>query len=241
MPPGVPESTISRWRPMVLESNSIAGVERALRVSKDSSYFLRLLTGTVLGAIATLALAWFMHYLIQSSDASLSDASRAHMLDFVRIKREESLERKDRTPERPQVSKSPEIPPMPESQTNSGQQLQVSAMPVQSNININQGGIGFGAGEGDYLPIVKVAPIFPLRALARGVFGECLVRYTVTTAGTVKDVEVIEDRCTSLLFHRPSREAAQRFKYKPRVIDGEPVEVRGALNMFYYREVEPGG
>jgi protein TonB len=226
---------------MVVESNSIDGVELALRVSKGGGYYLRILGGMALGAIATLALAWFMHYLIQSTDASLSDASRAHMLDFVRIKREESLERKDRTPERPQVNKSPEVPPMPESQTNSGQQLKVSAMPVQTNVEINQGGIGFGAGEGDYLPIVKVAPIFPQRALARGIFGECLVRYTVTTAGTVKDVEVIEDRCTSLLFHRPSRDAALRFKYKPRVIDGEPVEVRGVLNMFYYRELEPGG
>jgi protein TonB len=226
---------------MVLETNSIAGVDRALQESWDASHFLRLLLGMAMGAAATLALAWFMHYLIQSSDASLSDASRAHMLDFVRLKREENLERKDRTPERPQVNKSPEAPPMPESQTNNGQQLAVSAMPVQTNIDINQGGIGFGAGEGDYLPIVKVAPIFPQRALAMGIFGECLVRYTVTTAGTVKDVEVIEDRCEARLFHRPSREAALRFKYKPRVIDGEPVEVRGVLNMFYYREAEPGG
>jgi protein TonB len=52
-------------------------------------------------------------------------------------------------------------------------------------------------------------------------------------------VEVIKDRCTAVVFWRPSVDAALRFKYKPRVIDGEAVEVTGVLNMFYYTEVDP--
>lgn len=224
---------------MALELNSHGGGDRAGQLRRGSAHGVRMLLAFVIGAAATLFLAWFMHYLIRSSELGLGDATRVQMLDFVRLKREENAQRKDRNPERPELNKSPEVPPMPQSDMDAGQQLAVSAMPVQTDININQGGVGFGAGEGDYLPIVKVAPIFPQRALARGIFGECLVRYTVTTAGSVKDVEVIKDRCTAVLFYRPSADAAQRFKYKPRVIDGEPVEVRGVLNMFYYREVEP--
>ena len=68
------------------------------------------------------------------------------------------------------------------------------------------------------------------------IFGECLVEYTVTAAGTTKDIRVIEDRCTSRIFWRSSIEAAKRFKYKPRVIDGVAVEVEGVLDMFYYRD-----
>jgi protein TonB len=159
------------------------------------------------------------------------------MLDFVRIKRNESVERKDRTPPKPQLQETPEVPPMPQDSVDAGStQLAVSAMPSDAGLNIDRGGIGFGAGEGDYLPIVKVAPIYPQRALMQGIFGECLVEYTVTTAGTTKDIVVIKDRCTSSVFYRPSIEAAKRFKYKPRVIDGVPVEVEGVLNMFYYRE-----
>ena len=161
------------------------------------------------------------------------------MLDFVRLKREESLQRKDRKPQKPKLEKTPEVPPMPQSNANaSGQQLAISAMPTDSNLDIGRGGIGFGAGEGDYLPIVKVAPIFPQRALAAGIFGQCLVRYTVTTAGTVKDVEVMKEDCTSTFFYRSSIQAAERFKYKPRVIDGVAVEVQGIRNMFYYRETD---
>jgi protein TonB len=120
-----------------------------------------MLLALAVGAAATLFLAWFMHYLIRSSDLGLGDATRVQMLDFVRVKREESAERKDRTPERPELNKSPDVPPMPQSDMDAGQQLTVSAMPVQTTVEINQGGVGFGAGEGDYLPIVKVAPIFP--------------------------------------------------------------------------------
>jgi protein TonB len=213
-------------------------VHSALAANRGVSHYGRLVLGLIIGAAATLFLAWFMHYLIKSSDMGLSDASRVQMLDFVRIKREENAERKDRNPERPELNKSPDVPPMPNSQVDSSNQLAVSVMPLQTSVDISQGGVGFGAGEGDYLPIVKVAPIFPQRALVRGIFGECLVRYTVTTAGTVKDVEVIKDRCTASVFYRPSVDAALRFKYKPRVIDGEAVEVSGVYNMFYYREVE---
>jgi protein TonB len=47
-------------------------------------------------------------------------------------------------------------------------------------------------------------------------------------------VKVIEEECDSAVFHRASVEAALRFKYKPRVIDGEAVEVHGVPNVFTY-------
>ena len=95
-----------------------------------------------------------------------------------------------------------------------------------------------GVGEGDYLPIVKVAPIYPQRALSRGVQGFCVVQYTVTRQGTTRDPMVVESMCTSSLFHRASVQAALKFKYKPRVIDGKPVEVPGVQNKFTYEITE---
>ena len=54
------------------------------------------------------------------------------------------------------------------------------------------GGFSLGVGEGDYLPIVKVAPIYPQRALVRGIEGYCVVQYTVTRQGTIRDPFVCE-------------------------------------------------
>jgi protein TonB len=47
--------------------------------------------------------------------------------------------------------------------------------------------------------------------------------FTVTTAGTVRDPVV--EFSTSSLFDRAAIRAVLKFKYKPRVVDGQPVDV----------------
>jgi protein TonB len=117
------------------------------------------------------------------------------------------------------------------------EKIAISAVPVETDIEMT-GGFSLGVGEGDYLPIVKVAPIYPNRALTRGIEGHCVVQYTVTRQGTTKDPVVIEDNCTSSLFHSASINAALKFKYKPRIMDGEAVEVPGVQNKFTYEITE---
>jgi protein TonB len=77
--------------------------------------------------------------------------------------------------------------------------------------------------EGDYLPIVRVAPVYPARALSRGIEGYVDMGFTVTTTGTVRDPVVLFS--TSSLFDRAATRAVLKFKYKPRVVDGQPVDV----------------
>lgn len=89
-------------------------------------------------------------------------------------------------------------------------------------------GLSMGVSDGEYLPIVRVAPVYPARAAARGLEGYVIVRYTVTATGETRDVEVVES--TSTLFERAAVEAAQKFLYRPRIIDGEAVEVPGVTS-----------
>ena len=96
---------------------------------------------------------------------------------------------------------------------------------VDANVGVGAGIGGFNAGEGEYLPIVKVAPIYPNRALSRGIEGWCIVEYTVTRNGTTAGGKVVE--CTSSLFASASLKASSKFKYKPRVINGTPIDVPG--------------
>ena len=68
----------------------------------------------------------------------------------------------------------------------------ISIAPVAVSADIDIGGIGLCSAGGDYLPIVKVAPIYPRRALSRGIEGWVLLEFTVTRARTVTDVRVLE-------------------------------------------------
>lgn len=200
----------------------------------------RMAIGLVVALGVTLSLFWVMQYLIATADRSLNEDSAGTMLDFVRVKRDESIERRQRKPEKPPPPQAP--PPQPptpqlDNLNPNAEKIAISAVPVETDIEMT-GGFSLGVGEGDYLPIVKVAPIYPNRALTRGIEGFCVVMYTVTNLGTTKDPVVIEDQCTSSLFHRASINAALKFKYKPRILDGQAVEVPGVQNKFTYEITE---
>jgi protein TonB len=201
---------------------------------------VRMVTGSILALTVTLSLFWLMQYLIATADRSLNEDASGTALDFVRVKRDESIQRRQLKPKKPpQPEAAPPQPPTPQLDdlNPNAEKIAISAVPVETDIEMT-GGFSLGVGEGDYLPIVKVAPIYPNRALTRGVEGFCVVQYTVTSLGTTKDPVVIEDQCTSSLFHRASINASLKFKYKPRIIDGQAVEVPGVQNKFTYEITE---
>lgn len=209
-------------------------------VQNQTGSLYRWVIGLALGLAVTLSLFWVMQYLIATADRSLNENTAGTLLDFVRVKRDESIQRRQLKPEKPPPPEAaPPQPPTPQLDdlNPNAEKITISAVPVETDIRMT-GGFSLGVGEGDYLPIVKVAPIYPNRALSRGVEGYCVVQYTVTSIGTTKDPKVIESQCTSSLFYRASLNAALKFKYKPRIIDGQAVEVPGVQNKFTYEITE---
>ncbi len=84
-----------------------------------------------------------------------------------------------------------------------------------------------------YLPISKVAPDYPQRALDKGIQGDCTVEYSVTPQGKVDNPKVVGN-CHPA-FIRPSLVAAATFRYQPRMVDGQAVTVAGVRNTFHYK------
>ena len=212
-----------------------ATILETLSVSKTGNA-VRMVSGIAIGVVVTAALFWFMQYLIETADRELNEGASGHLVDFVRLKRDESIQRRQLKPKKPPPPDAP--PPQPptpqlDSLDPNAEKIAISAAPVETDIEMS-GGFSLGVGEGDYLPIVKVAPIYPQRALSRSIEGYCVVQYVVTKSGTIRDPFVVEDQCTSSLFHRASIQASLKFKYKPRVQDGQAVEVAGVQNKFTY-------
>ena len=179
----------------------------------------------VTGVVITLSLLFVMHLLIEYGESAVTKERTRHNLDFVRVKRNEALNTEDYTPEKP--PKPPETPPeTPPQDMDSidpdAPSINIAAPEVSANTDIGGPG-GMNIAEGDYLPIVRVAPVYPARALSRGLEGYVDLSFTVTTAGTVRDPVVLFS--TSSLFERAATRAVLKFKYKPRVVDGVPVDV----------------
>ena len=181
----------------------------------------------VIGVVVTMSLLFLMQVLIATGKQALTKPRDRAKLEFVRVKRNEALNTEDFTPEKP--PKPPETPPEtpPQDLDNinpDAPKINIAPPQVQSTGDIGGPG-GMNIAEGDYLPIVRVAPVYPARALSRGLEGFVDLQFTVTTAGTVRDPLVIQS--TSKLFERAAIRAVLKFKYKPRVVDGVPVEVPG--------------
>ncbi|MCH8277450.1 MAG: energy transducer TonB [Proteobacteria bacterium] len=181
----------------------------------------------LIGMVVTLSLLFVMQLLIASGKQALTDSRERHKLEFVRVKRNENLNTADFTPEKP--PKPPETPPEtpPQDLDNidpDAPTISIRAPQISADTNIGGPG-GMNIAEGDYLPIVRVAPVYPTRALTRELEGFVDMSFTVTAAGTVKDPIVLQS--TSSLFERAATRAVLKFKYKPRVVDGIPVEVVG--------------
>jgi protein TonB len=187
----------------------------------------RYVISIVVGSIVTVSLLFIMQLLIVTGKQALTDPRERHKLEFVRVKRNENLNVEDIIPEKP--PKPPETPPEtpPQDLDNinpDAPSINVAPPAVAADTQIGGPG-GMNIAEGDYLPIVRVAPVYPARALSRGLEGFVDLSFTVTTTGTVKDPIVLQS--TSSLFERAAIRAVLKFKYKPRVVDGVPVEVPG--------------
>ena len=181
----------------------------------------------VIGTVVTMSLLFIMQLLIVSGKQALTDPRERHKLEFVRIKKNENLNLYDIIPDKPH--KPPETPPEtpPQDLDNidpDAPTIDVPRPTITANTDIGGPG-GMNIAEGDYLPIVRVAPVYPSRALSRGLEGFVDMSFTVTATGTVKDPIVLQS--TSSLFERAATRAVLKFKYKPRVVDGIPVEVVG--------------
>ena len=188
----------------------------------------RLAAAASLGIGVTFNLLFIMQLLISTGQEAMTETENFRLTDFVRVERNEIVEVKKEKPEKPpEPEEMPEMP-TPDMMNNFDNSMAVSVSAPQINTSMRVGGVGFGISDGEYLPIVKVAPVYPARALQRGLEGYVIVEFTVTRQGTVRDVGVVES--TSTLFERAAMEAASKFKYKPRVIDGEAVEVPGVRN-----------
>jgi protein TonB len=198
---------------------------------------LRLLIAIVLAAVITLSLFFLMQALIASGDKTLSEPPVGKVLDFVRVPKEENVQKKENKLKRPPKPEAPppemEAPQM-DSSTPDGEGAALDFGADMSNDISLDGGLALGSGDGEYLPIVKVTPVYPRRALQRGIQGYVIVEFTVSKIGAVVDAFVVEANPEGI-FDQAAMDAAKKFKYKPRVVNGEPAAVSGVQNRITFK------
>ena len=201
----------------------------------------RWLIALLIATLATFAVFWMMQGLISSGNSVVNQQSFGRLTSFVDISQDDDVQTKARAVVKPPVAQEePEIPQMAKAsaQDSSANTFDIAGLNMSADLSIDAGLNGAATSDGDYLPIVKVAPQYPRRALKKGIEGYVTLEFTVTTLGTVVDPVVIEAKPKNI-FDRAAINAAKKFKYKPKVVDGKAQEVTGVRNIIRF-EMDKG-
>ncbi len=199
--------------------------------------FVRWVISMAMAGGITLGLFYFMQFLIATGEAFDERVSVVKIVDATMPEIElEVIEEIDK-PE-PIEEMEQEQPDIQERQTtlDSGPSLNIARASVEIDTGLELSNASISATDGDYLPLVAIAPQYPTRAAQRGIQGWCLVSFTVDGLGNVvEDSITVVDAEPPNIFDRSSLRAAARFKFQPRVVDGQGVEVSGVQYLFRYQ------
>jgi len=186
----------------------------------------------VVAAVITVVLYLLMHTLVSQAAKNLRGDDDLPSIDFTKVKLDEEVrERSRRIPKKPPPPKEP--PPPPKMNVQQNQQV-VNNMPTPNipNLDLGVGGDGPFLGavgqvnmneEGGVIPIVRIAPQYPRKALMAKIEGWVKVKFTITPTGTVANPEVVDAK-PRRIFDREAIRAILKFKFKPKVVNGQGVE-----------------
>lgn len=199
--------------------------------------FVRWLVSMAMATGITLGLFYFMQALIATGERFDQRVNVVKIVDATMPDIElEVIEEIDKPELIEEVVQ--DTPDTPEKQINldAGPSLNIERASVEIDNSLALDNASISATDGDYLPLVAIAPQYPTRAAQRGIEGWCLVSFTVDGMGNVvEDTITVVDAEPASIFDRSSMRAATRFKFQPRVVDGQGVEVPGVQYLFRYQ------
>ncbi len=187
----------------------------------------RHLNAAGLAVLVTFGLFYLMQALILGKDTKLGEQGGT-MIDFIRLKKESELELKKRKmPDKKEPEEPPPPPDLSLAKSNKpNQDLGDMVFAIDVDVNLGGANIAIAAADTDVVPIVRVQPQYPLRASERGIEGWVELRFTISKTGTVKD-PLVTNSYPSSIFDRSALKAIRKWKYNPKIEDGEPVERPG--------------
>jgi protein TonB len=187
----------------------------------------RHLTAAFLAIGVTFGLFYIMQALILGKDTKLGEAG-VNMIDFVRLKKDSDLETKKRKmPDKVEPEEPPPPPDLTTARTDKpSEDMGDMAFAIDVDVDLGGTNIAIAASDADVIPVVRVPPQYPLRASERGIEGWVELEFTISKLGAVKDPTVLSSSPSSI-FDRAALKAIRRWKYNPKIEDGEAVERPG--------------
>jgi protein TonB len=194
---------------------------------------LRIPIAVILGAVLTTSVFWLLWHLV-GRQVDVNQFKEATRIDFSRLRKDTEVQTKrDQKVERERPPPTPEMPKM--SFSTSGIENNVATLTPVVDARGAMTRMSMSAGsDRDVIPLVRIAPDYPPRALSRGLEGWVKVQFTITPTGTVKD-PIVVDAEPKQMFDDAALKAIARWRYNPRVEGGVAVERVGVQTIIRFQ------
>ena len=178
----------------------------------------RLPLPVLLGGIVTIGLIMVMVTLTQQEVEEPPKVEPPVIQDFITDIKEPEPPIEDPVDERPEELEPP--PELPENKLSDPKTtVAVGKTPTYSAGPVKIETSPFDSGVSELVPISQPPARYPPSALRDKQEGSCVLEFAVNETGRTEDVRVVN--CTDKVFAKASVSAVQKYKYQPRVVDGD--------------------
>lgn len=180
--------------------------------------------------VFSLLLFGLMYKVIEAGHAVLEAKETLPTIDFVRLKRDSEVET---------LSRKKPPPPAPPPPPPAKMKVAASAVPQESlggmeipdlNLTADVGGAALVGNkamfDGDIIPLQCPPVSYPSDARRAGLSGWVQIEFVVGPDGSVRSAKAVDAQPRGV-FEAAAVMAAQRCRFKPKMVDGKPVEQRG--------------
>lgn len=196
---------------------------------------IRIMMAMFMAFLVTITLFAIMNLLIEMNEFGELDTSHTTIVELVKPPKPDPLITKIRKPaEKPPKVETP--PPVIPSLFPTGKVISTYVPPTEF-VKPRPGPAARGFTDGSFLPIVKVQPIYPRRAISQGIEGYVIVEFDVYADGSVHNPRVVEHHPNEI-FDTSAIKAVLKFKYKPQISNGIPEIVTGVRNKLTFELAE---
>jgi protein TonB len=194
---------------------------------------IRIPVAIVVGAAFTTSMFWLLWTLVGTA-FDVGDRAEATRIEFSRMRRDtEVATKRDEKVERERPPPTPETPRM--AFTAGGIENNVAQLTPVVDARGAMSRMTMSAGsDRDTIPLVRIPPDYPPRALSRGLEGWVQVRFTITPTGTVSDAVVVNAEPKNI-FDDAALKAIARWRYNPKVEGGVAVERVGVETVIRFQ------
>ncbi|ODQ01495.1 energy transducer TonB [Salinivibrio sp. SS2] len=186
--------------------------------------------------VFTLGLFMLMALMVGHSTQRPQETSTSMSIDIFMQEPDTDVQRRQRTvPERPKPPEIPDTPtPVTQTQSTASAQPDMPTLNLQTNIqgvmvqapSLGDLSVMQGPNNQQAMPLFRVEPNYPPRAMRRGLEGYVVVRFTISPSGRPQDLSVVEAN-PPRVFEREALRALRKWKYEPKVVNGEAVAQPG--------------